>query len=96
LPVGTVKYFVGATELTTATTPFAPGTYTVDAVLADGYAYNGEGDPQWILTIDEATGECDEPPTLAATGSDSLLVGGGAAFLLLGLGTMLLGRRKVT
>jgi hypothetical protein len=79
-----------------------PGTYPVSssqkielvAAPGEGHGFDPEQQTEWELTFTKpVTSGCDLT-TLAFTGTDALMVGGGAAFLLLGAGTMILGRRK--
>jgi hypothetical protein len=60
-----VRYFIGTTELTSATTNEAPGTYTVTAEPR----YPNEtilGTNSWTLTVAAAGTDCGELPTYAA------------------------------
>ena len=98
-PTDFLSYFVGTTQLVSARTAFAPGTYVVTVVAPPGDTIDGPS--SYTVTITKASTSCGnlDPQsltTLAYTGFDS---GSGYlavafAFLVLGAALVFTARRK--
>ncbi|MET0992332.1 MAG: hypothetical protein ABWX66_08035 [Lacisediminihabitans sp.] len=95
-----LSYFVGGSQLVSARTAFAPGTYTVTAV---GDANNGiDGSPTRTVTVSALATSCatvtsSELSTLAFTGvggTTVLFAGAGALIILLGAAVMITARAR--
>ena len=92
-PTEFLSYFVGTTQLTSARTAFAPGTYTVTVTAPPGDTIDGPSSYTAIIT--KATTSCGnlDPQsltTLAFTGFDS-----GAGYLAVASALLLLGAALV-
>lgn len=98
-PTDFLSYFVGATQLVSARTAFAPGTYVVTVVAPPGDTIDGPS--SYTATISKPGTSCgninsQSLATLAFTGFDS---GAGyfavaSALLMLGAGLVFTARRK--
>ena len=98
-PTDFLSYFIGATQLVSAHTAVAPGTYVVNAVARAGDTIDGPS--SYTVTITKPRTSCgnldpQELTTLAFTGFDS---GAGylvlaSALLMLGLAFTVTARRK--
>ncbi len=93
LPTEHVIYSIDGVEVTQASTPKAPGTYTVTAVT-DSPEYGIFGPDEWELTIAPVVGPCTTTALLASTGSFIPLLGVSAAVGLLAIGGMMLVARR--